>query len=425
MNTLLTTALISVLGFSSAEGVEPGWRERFQAVTPTNFDRGGSVSHQFHLNAESYLTTSTVTAPDATRVLRSAPDPRLADLHVRHRLGEDPFSRYVEREPWISSVVVLHDGDVVFEAYPRMQPGQRHLAWSVSKVVTAATVAALVHDGAIELDRTVGDSVPALADSAWADINVDDVLHMASGIGCLDSDGYQDPSTCIYRMEETLGITADRGYDAGLIEHLNAMKSHRAAGEVYEYVSANTNVLGLIVEHAVSQPFATVLSEQVWKPIGAESNALLAINEDGYSYVSGGVIARLRDVARFGQLFVEPERFGVFGKALVERMQTRDGVGFSERRQAALAQRFDGDVPRRAAWQWDWIWDDGAMYKAGYLGQGLYVDPARGLVIAWFGTGEDYSAKMNEMPEVSRQIATSGLYPAAAPVRQDGSTDGR
>ena len=50
------------------------------------------------------------------------------------------------------------------------------------------------------------------------------------------------------------------------------------------------------------------------------------------------------------------------------------------------------------------------MYKNGYLGQGLYVDPVRDLVIAWFGTGEDYNEKRNEMPEVARQIVRSKLF---------------
>jgi CubicO group peptidase (beta-lactamase class C family) len=187
------------------------------------------------------------------------------------------------------------------------------------------------------------------------------------------------------------------------------MSRRGPAGEVFEYVSANTNILGLFAEAATGQAFATVLSEQIWRPIGAEDNALLAINEEGYSYASGGVIARLRDIARFGEIFVSPERFDVISPALVEGMQYRDGVPFSEDREERHASLFGDDLPHRAAWQWDMVWEDGGMYKGGYLGQGLYVDPDRELVIAWFGTGEDFSSKENEMPNVSRQIARSGL----------------
>jgi len=404
----LALALASSLSF--AADTEMDWRERFQSVTPINFDQGGAVSHQFHLHAESYLTMATVTAPARARSLRMNPNQALADLSVRHRNGEDPFSRYVAAEPWISSVIVVHDGEVMFEAYPRMQPDQRHFAWSVSKVVTSAVIAALVHDGLVDMDKTVGEYLSALAESEWAGLTITDVANMASGIDCLDSDGYQDPTTCVYRMEETLGITADRGYDKDFMAHLAGMGRRGPAGEIFEYVSANTNVLGLVAEAASGQPFAALLSEQIWRPIGAESDALMAISDEGHSYYSGGLTARLRDIARFGQIFVSPQRFGVLGPALVDAMQHGEGVPFSEDRQQRHLSDFGEDGPQRAAWQWDMIWDDGGMYKGGYLGQGLYVDPERDLVIAWFGTGEDFSAKRNEMPAVSRQIARSGLF---------------
>jgi len=410
MKQVLPSLLLAMtLALSSLAWADEDWRDRFKSVTPTNFDDGGAVSHQFHLNAESYLTTATITAPDDPGSLDVKPNDRLAELVVQHRNGEDPLATYVVEEPWISSVVVLHAGNIVFEAYPRMRRDQRHFSWSVSKAMTGAVIAALVHDGQVELDRTVGEYVTELADTEWADVTVAEVAHMASGIDCLDSDGYQDPTTCVYRMEEALGITADRGYEASLIEHLSGMGRRRPPGEEFEYVSANTNVLGLIAESVTNQPFAAILSDQIWRPVGAESNALIAINEDGYSYASGGVIARLRDVARLGDLFIHPNRLGVVSPGLVEAMSQRDGVPYSEQRQARLAEQFPGDAPQRAAWQWDMIWDDGGMYKGGYLGQGLYVDPDRELVIAWFGTGEDYSAKRNEMPQVSRQIARSGV----------------
>lgn len=410
MKFQLTVVLTFLITLSAAADTQMQWRERFQSVTPTNFDQGGAVSHQFHLHAESYLTTATVTRPPTLRPLPVNPNQALADLVVRHRKGEDAFSDYVANEPWISGVIVLQAGEVVFEAYPRMRPDQRHLTWSVSKAITGAVVAALIHDGRIDPAGKVGDYLPELAETAWAELDVTDVANMASGIDCLDSDGYQDPTTCVYRMEETLGITADQGYDASLVEHLAGMERRGAPGEVFEYVSANTNVLGLIAEAATNQPFATVLSEQIWRPIGAESDALLAINGQGFSYASGGVIARLRDIARFGQIFVASERFDVLSASQVDAMQHREGVPFGDGRQERHTDSFGDDTPSRGAWQWDMIWDDGGMYKGGYLGQGIYVDPVRDLVIAWFGTGEDYSAKSNEMPAVSRQIIHSGVF---------------
>lgn len=31
------------------------------------------------------------------------------------------------------------------------------------------------------------------------------------------------------------------------------------------------------------------------------------------------------------------------------------------------------------------IWDDGAMFRGGYSGQGIFIDPGRDIVAVWYG----------------------------------------
>jgi CubicO group peptidase (beta-lactamase class C family) len=38
-------------------------------------------------------------------------------------------------------------------------------------------------------------------------------------------------------------------------------------------------------------------------------------------------------------------------------------------------------------YQWDAVFSDGDMFKSGVGGQGLYVSPAKDMVVAWFSTG--------------------------------------
>jgi hypothetical protein len=52
---------------------------------------------------------------------------------------------------------------------------------------------------------------------------------------------------------------------------------------------------------------------------------------------------------------------------------------------------------------------DGDFYKGGYAGQGLYISPARDLVIAFFGS-LDTPGLSSEMLHVARQLAVSGLF---------------
>ena len=401
LRTLAVLALLGTAAVAPAALAQP-FRDAFTAVTPRNFDGGGAVGRQFHLQAGAYRYQATVEHTAAVRPLPSAPDAALAATMIQHAGRAQRFADYVAGDPLIDGVVVLRGGRIVFEAYPNMPPWQRHFAWSVTKVVTATVLASLVRDGVIDMSAPVERYVAALDGTAWAGTSMQHIADMASGIACLDSDGYQDTSTCVYTMEESLDITAATGRNPDFIAHLQGMRRGRSAGAANEYVSANTNVLALAMEAATGRDFSSLLRERVWSRIGAEADALMAISPAGYAYASGGLSARLRDIARFGELFVRPADFDVLTAAQVAAMQ---GGGLplapSERRRA----RIGDDLPTRAAWQWDYIWNDGAMFKGGYSGQGLYVDPARDLVIAWFGTGEDFDARINAMLPVARQLA--------------------
>lgn len=406
MLRLFVGTLASLLAVSS---LAQDFRDEFNSVTPVNFDSGLPVSRQFHLNAESYLPMATIARQSDIRRLSLAPSKALADLVVSHKGTEASFADYVAQDPLIDGVVVLHNGDIVFETYPNMHSWQRHFAWSVTKVVTSTALAVLVDGGMIDMDAPAGDYVPALTDSAWAGISVRNIANMASGVDCLDSDGYQNETTCIYTMEESLGITAPTGRKLDFIEHLRGMPTHREAGTKNEYVSANTNVLMLVIEAVTDKPFAVVLQDLLWRRIGAEADALMAISNKGYAYASGGLHARLRDVARFGQIYTQPELSGVVSQPTISKIQN-GGIAFSSDTLKQLEKTLGKDLPVRTGWQWDMIWSDGAMYKNGYLGQGLYVDPARDLVVAWFGTGLNYNERENDLLSVSRQMARSGLF---------------
>ena len=59
---------------------------------------------------------------------------------------------------------------------------------------------------------------------------------MTSGMDCLNSDGYQNTETCIYRYEESLGLTAAVNPEQSTLDNLRSMRQHRPPEEKYEYV---------------------------------------------------------------------------------------------------------------------------------------------------------------------------------------------
>ncbi len=64
-------------------------------------------------------------------------------------------------------------------------------------------------------------------------------------------------------------------------------------------------MLGWVCERAAGRPMATLISELIWAPMGAEHDALLLHDGLGTAVHDGGLCATARDVARFGQMLLD------------------------------------------------------------------------------------------------------------------------
>jgi CubicO group peptidase (beta-lactamase class C family) len=384
-------------------------RGQFAAYTPQNFDKGGAISHYQWRNFSAFYPHTTIHRTRTSRPLSPKPRKDVTTFTFPHEGKKTTLATYVRDNPLVDGVLILHKGEIVFESYPRMQPYERHLTWSVSKVVVGTALASLQAQGLADMQLPVEQYLPELADTAWAGIRVQDIANMASGIDCQDSDGYHNSQACIYRYEETLGITPRVNPEISPLGALKRMQRRNDPGKQYEYVSANTFVLGRVIESITDKPLWRALEELLWDRIGAEADALLTVNPMGDAYASGGISMRLRDVARFGEIFTDVAAMGVVTDSHLEDLKSGAVAPFPAQDLEYFSKQFPGDIPSHAAWQWDLIWADGDMFKSGYSGQGIYVSPSRDLIMVHFGThGSDDTH--HSLLEIERQLATSGLF---------------
>lgn len=388
-------------------------RAMFEAITPENFDDGGSISRYVWKNTPAFYGMTTIARTGPARELPVNKRDDVANQVVALATGRTSLAKYVNESPLVDGMIVLHRGAVVYEAYTNMEPWDRHYTWSVGKVYASTALAILEAKERINVDSTVETYLPELAGTAWEGTTVRNIVNMASGIDCRDGDGYQNTDTCIYRFEESLNLTAPvRDEIPTTTQALQAMGRRGPQGEINEYVSANTHVTGLIVERIYGAPYWLALQELIFDRIGPEADAFHYVSKAGVPAVHGGLFLRLRDVARFGELFIPSAGLGDDLSGHLADLRSDSGVDLGEESRQNFATRnpaLADDLPSHAAWQWDRIWQDGGMYKGGYSGQGLYVDPDRELVIAFFGTA-DTEWNSNELMSATRQLATSGLF---------------
>ncbi len=264
------------------------------------------------------------------------------------------------------ALVVLHNGAVRLERYGLdfTQDG-RWTSFSVAKSLTSTLVGIAVKEGHIDsLDDPVSKYISGLENSAYDDVTVEQLLTMSSGIAWDET--YTDPNSDVARFNQH--VAEDGG--SNLVSYMAKLPRAHPAGEVWNYSTGETNMIGVLVSEATGRTLSDYLSEKIWKPYGMEQQATWLLNDDGTEISGCCIQAATRDFARFGQFILDGAEIN--GESLVPE----DWI------ERATTTRIGYGLPGQGyGFQW-WTYDDGAFAARGIFGQGIFIDPNRNLVIA-------------------------------------------
>ncbi len=275
------------------------------------------------------------------------------------------IDRYMS-ENNVASVVILQNGELRHEQYGlEFSREGRWTSFSVAKSFTSTLVGAAIKDGHIKsIDDKVSDYVTGLKGSAYDDVSIRQLLTMSSGVRWIED--YTDPTSDVALFNSQVG---EDGKSA-LVTYMKKLPRAHPAGEVWNYSSGETNMIGVLVREATGKDLATYLSEKVWAPYGMEAKATWLLSQDGEEISGCCMQATTRDFARFG-LFVLDD--GVIdGKRVVPE------GWFADATSVLYETKYDG---QGYGYQW-WPNGDGTFEAMGIFGQGIFIDPANQLVIA-------------------------------------------
>ncbi|MCP5397284.1 MAG: beta-lactamase family protein [Sphingomonadaceae bacterium] len=265
-----------------------------------------------------------------------------------------------------AGLVIVHDGKLVLERYGLDFDAQgKWTSFSVAKSLTSTMVGAAVKDGAIKsLDDKVTDYIKGLEGSAYDEVTVRQLLTMTSGVKW--NEDYADPNSDVAKFNNH---KAEDGLDA-TVSYMRTLPREAPAGEKWVYKTGETNLIGVLVSEATGKPLAEYLSEKVWAPFGMEQDATWLLGSTGHEISGCCIQASTRDFARFG-LFI-------LGGGVADGKQVLPDGWLAE----ATTKQADIGAPGRGyGFQW-WTNNDGSFAAQGIFGQGIFIDPARKLVIA-------------------------------------------
>jgi CubicO group peptidase (beta-lactamase class C family) len=280
----------------------------------------------------------------------------------------------------VRSLLIVRDGYLVHESYGAgIDRNSMHDVRSVTKSIVSALVGIAIGDGLIAGTRQqIGDLLPAslALDGQKRAIQVHHLLTMTSGFEWLESGaiGYND------------WISAD-----DQVGFLLARRLDQPPGTVFNYNSAATHLLSVILARAAGEPLPQWSQRVFFDQIG--------IDRADWEPVSGGQVnggsgldLRATDLARIGQLFLQQ------GASGVRQIIPRDWV------LASVAPRFSGfgvragiGAPNYGMLWWLDLDDAPAFFAWGFGGQFIYVVPSLYLVIVltteWRDPDGDASAR--------------------------------
>jgi CubicO group peptidase (beta-lactamase class C family) len=312
-------------------------------------------------------------------------------------------------------VIVLHEAFGMLRPEDDSPPVQLDTIWpvmSITKPMTATIVLCLVEDGLLGLNRPVRDYIPEVTGEGTEDVLVHHLLtHTA---------GYDDFTFLAANADVFADI--DRMTPDELRRTITALifdsPLDKAPGEAMNYSATGFFLLGEIVERVSGRSLEELMQERLFDPLGMKDSSLVLpealrdrvvkrpphlpwaqpmgpvpgidsrINETSPS-AQGGVFSTARDVAVFGQTFLNGgtyESARILSRPAVTEMtrnQIQDipveGMGISH---SEASYGYGWFIRSNEKWKY---WDGslqslGEFHHQGAGGSLLWVDPPKEIV---------------------------------------------
>ena len=326
----------------------------------------GSFSHLDQL-----LESRLIRRADAPwRLARAPVEPALSYRYDGQKRTLDDFAA---RNPTTGLLVARGDTILVERYQYARHDGHRFTSFSMAKTVTTMLIGIAISEGHIRsLDDLAAAYVPALADTEYGRTSLRHLLQMSSGVRFEESYSGKDDGARLW-LETAVqagagGVAAVRPFN----------QRSRWSGAVFAYSSAETQVLGLVLAHAVGRPLADYLQQKIWQPMGAEADASWIVDAAGQEAAYCCLNAVLRDYARLGLLLAHDGRLGDRQIIPKEWLHAATTIAPNDWHLKRVWERTGFGYGYQT-----WIFPGERRMFAliGVHGQAIYVDPASRLVM--------------------------------------------
>ena len=283
-------------------------------------------------------------------------------------LNNIPFDKYLEDNKTVA-FLIIKNYTIQYEKYFKGYDKESIVpSFSMAKSVTSILIGCAIDEGLIKsVDEPITSYIPELKKNGLDKVTIKHLLQMTSGIKFNES--YVNP----------FGDAASFYYGLNLRKEIGKMKLKTEPGKKFEYVSANTHLLGLVLERSLKDKTITsYLQEKIWTPLEMEYDASWSIDrkKNGLEKTFCCLNARARDFAKIGRLYKNKGNWN--GKQIVSQKWVEESTKLDTSEGSANFYQY----------QW-WLPTPNEDFMAeGILGQFVYVNPKKDLIIVRLGKNE-------------------------------------
>ena len=244
---------------------------------------------------------------------------------AEYDLNEIPSVARAINHPAVSGfVVITKDGDVLLEHYKN--GAERSSAFSdqsSTKSMGYILLNQAIRDGKISLDDKVEKYIPEIG-PGFEGRTIGDVAAMAVNHNVAELAAYTgDPAALdmFNRDERVIGLQRNNKREAlgQFIKDIQVGKgeSNEWDGEIANYATINTNVLGLALERATGVSLAKQVRDLMHR-VGGENTMYMGTDFDGVPMIGASLVSSPVDFARYGRLLIEDKE-----QALADRKASK------------------------------------------------------------------------------------------------------
>lgn len=287
----------------------------------------------------------------------------------------------VTNHPSNMALLIIKDGKVLHESYnhPVANENSLFFSMSMSKSLTAYSLAGLICSKKVELDKTIGDYTDELRGTTWDTASIRDVLRMSSGAripvvsGQIEKGSFKKATTHIDSVNSIM---------------LRNGKRESEPGKMFNYLSVDTSAIERVIASVTKK--MNMLDEfktQVWNQVGAESDARWNIDKAGALNAYAGFSATLRDWGRLGLWSLAKNREDSCEGKFHKEANTQQIVNHKERQGKAF-KGYGYQV---------WIRNDNEYWWSGRFGQRVGINTDKNAIIVAFSYKNNYMKSLYKL----------------------------